>query len=147
MEIETNKCLKILTNDNITVQFITEDVNKSGNTVDTLDILVNYNGTIRPYESFSGGEKMRIDFACHVGMSKFLCQKAGINIDTFFVDEGLGALDAEGKSSLIDMINKLSLIFSKVIVISHIDDIKESFNNKVLIYRDENNYSRIKILN
>lgn len=136
MEDEINKYLSILTRERISINFITQKESKSGNVSETLDVIVNDSNKLRPYENFSGGEKMRIDFACHIGMSKFLAKRSGSNMDFFVVDEGIGTLDDDGKNSFIDMLNILTTIFKKIAIISHISDIKESFNNKVLVTKD-----------
>lgn len=146
IEEEINKYLSILTSDRISLHFDTLKTAKNGNKSETLDIYVNVDGVTRPYENFSGGEKMRIDFACHIGMSKFLAKRSGANIDFFVVDEGIGTLDDEGKNSFIEMLNLLKLIFKKIMVISHIDDIKEAFDNKLIINKDLFNGSKVSIL-
>lgn len=147
IEDEINKYLKILSNNKITIKFETEKEAKNGNKSDTLDIIVKDSNGERPYERYSGGEKTRINFAFHIGMSKFLARRSGATIDFFIIDEGIGTLDDNGKDEFIDAVNSLTLIFKKVMIISHIPDIKEAFDNKVLVTKTLEDGSKLNILN
>jgi exonuclease SbcC len=146
IEDEINKYLKILSGDNISIIFKTQKEAKNGNKSETLDIIVKDSKGERSYERYSGGEKTRINFACHIGMSKFLTRRSGANIDFFIVDEGIGTLDETGKDDFIDTIKSLNLIFKQVMVISHIPDIKEAFNNKVLVTKDIFEGSKVSVI-
>ena len=146
IEEEINKYLKILSDDKISIKFETEKSAKNGNKSETLDIIVSDSNGSRSYERYSGGQRTRIDFACHIGMSKFLAKRSGSNIDFFIVDEGIGTLDDAGKQNFLDTIRLLSGIFKQVMVISHIPDIIESFNNKIIVTNDIFNGSKVNIM-
>lgn len=146
IEEEINKYLKILSDDKISIKFETEKAAKNGNKSETLDIIVSDSNGSRSYERYSGGQKTRIDFACHIGMSKFLAKRSGSNIDFFMVDEGIGTLDEAGKQNFLDTIRLLSGIFKQVLVISHIPDIIESFNNKIIVTNDIFNGSKVNVM-
>lgn len=147
IEDEVNKYLGIMSSNEISIKFETQKEAKNGNKNETLDIIVSdYSGT-RPYELYSGGQKQRINLATRIGLSKFLSNRADINMQFFFIDEGLGSLDDEGKIGFIDMINSISLLFEQIFVISHIDDIKEAFNTKVLVTKSQDKGSKFSILN
>lgn len=145
IENEINYYLNILS-DNMKIKFITKKENKKGKINDTLDILVYDSKGIRNYELYSGGEKTRIDFACHIGMSKFLSKRSGANINTLIIDEGMGTLDQDGVNNFINMVQLLTTIFNKIIIISHIEYIQEFFNNKIIISKDEINGSTVKYI-
>lgn len=138
IETEINNCLKELA-ENVLIEFRTQKENKSKknpSTIDTLDIIVNDCGISRKYETYSGGEKFRIDFACHVGLAKFLTKRAGANIDFFLVDEGLGSQDLNARDTFIKIVKQLSKFFKKIIVITHIKEVENAFDNKLFIYKD-----------
>ena len=143
IENEINDVLKILFN-SLTVEFTTQKESKSNTTLETLDIVIHDKGTDRYYETYSGGEKFRIDFAFHVGLSKFLAKRANANIQFFIVDEGLGSQDDEGKENFILIINKLRTLFNQIFIITHIEDIKDAFDRKITIYKDPIKGSIIK---
>lgn len=151
IEDEINNLLNLLCNGSISINFITQKDTKnkklkSINSIETLDInVIDKNGS-RTYESYSGGEKFRIDFACHVGLAKFLAKRAGANMDFFIVDEGLGSQDEDAKTQFIQSVNLLTQVFKKVMIITHIEEIKDVFNSKVLIYKDPILGSKISLL-
>ncbi len=137
IENEINDILDKLTSGKISISFITQKQAKTKKTaIDTLDIIVHDNGIDRKYESFSGGEKFRIDFSCHVGISKFLTKRADATIDMFILDEGLASQDINARTIFVDSIKMLSDRFKKILVITHIDTIKEAFSNKMFVDKD-----------
>lgn len=147
MEAETNKILKVISNDSMSIQFITSKKTANGKrSVDTLEIVVNdMNGT-RPYETYSGGEKFRIDFACHIGMAKFLTKRAGASIDFLIIDEGLGSQDDFAKQKFIESINSLKGLFKQIMVITHIQDLQNAFENRVLVEKDQLSGSKVELM-
>lgn len=146
---EINEILGALTSDQTEIEFITQKEKGKGKkttSVETLEIMVNGQDGTRAYETYSGGEKFRIDFSCHVGLAKFLAKRAGAAIDFFIVDEGIGSQDEVAKENFIAVMNKLTTIFNKVMVITHIPDVLDSFQNKVEVYKDPVHGSKIRIV-
>ena len=147
IQIEINEILDVLTNGKISMEFIVEKEKKSSKgTMDTLEIMVNDDGIQRKYETYSGGEKFRIDFACHVGLSRFLAKRAGASIDLFILDENLGSQDETAKTIFIQCINQLTNYFRKILIITHINDIKEAFTNKILVEKDLLHGSKVRLI-
>ena len=127
VEQEANELLAKLT-DNQTQLFIESlrDLKKGG-TKETLDIKISDPAGIRPYELFSGGEAFRIDFALRIAISKLLARRAGTALQTLVIDEGFGSQDEEGLSRIMDAIHKIQDEFAKVIIVSHLDALKDQF--------------------
>ena len=146
IENEINKYLNILSNGEIFIKFETQKIAKNGNLNETLDIIVSDSNGSRPYERYSGGQRTRIDFAFHIGLAKFLTKQSGTNIDFFVIDEGLGTLDSDGRDSVLEMIQNLNSIFKQIFIISHIDDIKESFSTKILVTNNKDEGSKVNLL-
>ena len=136
MEEEVNKVLKVISNDTMSIQYITTKNGKK-KTVDTLEIVVSDGNTTRTYETYSGGEKFRIDFACHIGMAKFLTKRAGASIDFLIIDEGLGSQDDFSKQKFIESIMSLNGLFKQIMVVTHIQDLQNSFNNRILVQKNQ----------
>ena len=150
IENEINNILDILFNNSTTIEFITQKDDKkskvkSSASLETLDIIIHDKDKDRTYETYSGGERFRIDFACHVGMAKFLAKRAKANIEFFMIDEGLGSQDEEGKENFVLTVNKLSNMFKQIFVITHIDELKDAFDKKIVINKDQINGSIIKM--
>ena len=137
IENEINDLLYELTNGKISISFIMQKETKTKTLIDTLDIMVNDSNVVRKYETFSGGEKFRIDFACHVGLSRFLAKRADASIDLFVLDENLGSQDETAKQIFVQCISKLTKYFKKILIITHINDIKDAFQNKILVHKDD----------
>ena len=146
IENEINKYLNILSNGEIFIKFETQKIAKNGNLNETLDIIVSDSNGSRPYERYSGGQRTRIDFAFHLGLAKFLTKQSRSYIDFFVIDEGLGTLDTDGRDSVLETIQNLNSIFKQIFIISHIDDIKESFATKILVTNNKDEGSKVNLL-
>jgi len=127
IEHETNQILARLTSNQ--TQIFIESLRdlKKGGSKETLDIKIADPFGLRDYEMFSGGEAFRIDFALRIGISKLLARRAGTTLQTIFIDEGFGSQDDEGLGLIMDNIHKIQEDFAKIIVVSHLQELKEQF--------------------
>ncbi len=89
----------------------------------------------RRYESYSGGEEFRIDFALRLAISRILAERSGFPLQTLIIDEGFGSQDSDGLHRLVDMLYQVQDQFDRIIVISHLDQIKESFPARLEVSR------------
>jgi exonuclease SbcC len=76
---------------------------------------------------FSGGEAFRVNFAVRLALSEVLAQRAGARLQTLVIDEGFGSQDAQGRQRLVEAINTVREDFAKILVITHIDELKDAF--------------------
>lgn len=134
LQDETNRILAKITDGRLTVEFLTQRDTKAGNTVETLDIKISDGLDTRKYETYSGGEEFRINFAIRIALSKILARRAGATVRMLVLDEGFGTLDEKGRERLAQVINAISDEFEKIIVITHIQDLKDYFSNQIEIY-------------
>ena len=88
-------------------------------------------GNTRSYETFSGGEAFRINFALRIALSKLLARRSGAPLPILFIDEGFGTQDAAGQERLKEAIQSVQNDFQKIIVITHVDEVKESFPTRI----------------
>ena len=142
IENETNEILDILCDNKISVNFKTQKDNKN-KTIETLDIIINDETGTRTYETYSGGERFRIDFATHIGLARFLARRSESNIEFFIIDEGLGSQDFDAIEKFVNSVNKISSLFKQIFIISHIKSVHDSFDNKILIKKDLINGSKV----
>ena len=91
----------------------------------------------RSYETFSGGEAFRIDFAIRISLSKLLAASAGAPLPILFIDEGFGSQDADGQGRLTDVIQSIQSQFEKIIVITHIDQMKDTFEDRIEVLKTQ----------
>ena len=132
IEDEANALLHRLTDGQMSLRFITQKDKKTGGVVETLDLIIT-DGELgeRKYELFSGGEAFRINFAVRIALSELLARRAGARLETLVIDEGFGTQDEEGKEKLIEAITAVQDDFKKIIVITHLDDLKEAFPARI----------------
>jgi len=76
---------------------------------------------------FSGGEAFRINFALRIALAKLLARRAGAPLPTLVIDEGFGTQDNPGREKLIEAINSVQEDFQKIIVITHLEELKDVF--------------------
>lgn len=80
---------------------------------------------------FSGGEVFRVNFAIRLALSRLLAQRAGARLQTLVIDEGFGSQDAQGRQRLIEAINLVRHEFKKILVITHMEELKEAFPARI----------------
>lgn len=111
------------------VRFETQRELKSRDGVaETLDIMIGDWTAERPYETFSGGEQLRIDYAIRFALAELLAQRAGSKVEWLTIDEGLGSQDAEHRALVLEAIKSVAGRFRHVLVITHIEDAQAAFD-------------------
>ncbi len=133
LEAEANALLTRMTDGRMRIGFNTQRETLAGAALETLDITIADSLGARDYEMYSGGEAFRINFAIRIALSKLLARRAGANLRTLFIDEGFGSQDAEGRARLVDAINKIQSDFDLILVITHIDELRDSFPARLLV--------------
>src|SRR3989304_1120809 len=96
IDIEANKLLTRLTDSGMTLSLEMVKPTQKGGEKETLEIKVGDNFGTRSYETFSGGEAFRIDFALRIAISKFIANRSGAQLRTLIIDEGFGTQDKDG---------------------------------------------------
>jgi len=145
IEAEANQILGQLSDYQLNVRFITQKA-RNAKTIDTLDIEIADRSGTRPYETYSGGEAFRINFAVRLALSRILAQRTGGKLQTLIIDEGFGSQDGEGCERLVGVINAIAQDFQCILVITHMPKLKEAFTNLIEVTKSENG-SKISLLN
>ncbi|MDE2838316.1 MAG: SMC family ATPase [Chloroflexota bacterium] len=136
LEDEANDLLRRMTDGRMTLKLETQKERRSGgDAVETLEIVIADELGSRAYEMFSGGERFRIDFAVRIALSKVLAWRSGAPLPTLFIDEGFGTQDAEGRDRILEVIQAIEDRFERILVITHMDDIKEAFPVRIEVSR------------
>ncbi|MCC6904355.1 MAG: SMC family ATPase [Anaerolineae bacterium] len=133
IETEANLILSDMTAGRMHIQFDTQREKVTGGTRETLDIRISDNLGTRDYATFSGGESFRVDFAIRLALSRVLARRAGAQLRTLIIDEGFGTQDAQGRERLVQAINSIQDEFDLIMVITHIDELKDAFPARVEI--------------
>ncbi len=138
IENEANELLGRMTDNRMHVKFDTQKPTKKGEVQETLEIIISDELGARPYELYSGGEAFRIDFAIRIALSKLLAKRAGAPLPTLIIDEGFGTLDNSGIEKIKEAINSIRNDFEKIIVITHIDELKDAFPSRINVTKTPN---------
>ena len=134
LEDDANELLARLTESRLTLRLQLQEGRQDRRTrlpSEELDIKIADEVGTRSYETFSGGEAFRINFALRIALSKLLARRSGAPLPILFIDEGFGSLDATGQERLTQAIQSIQDDFDKIIVITHIDQIKEAFPARI----------------
>ena len=70
--------------------------------------------------------------------------RAGAHLRTLFIDEGFGTQDEDGRNKLVEAITAIQEDFDLVLVITHIDELRDSFPVHVVVEKTPNG-SRIAV--
>lgn len=109
-----------------------------------LDILDHFNQSFREVKTLSGGESFKASLALALGMAdEIQTNSGGIQIDSFFIDEGFGSLDDESLNQAINTLNSLVNSNRLIGIISHVSELKDRIDKKIIV--SKNNYSGSKI--
>ena len=140
LQEDANELLGRLTENRLVLKLQVEEGrrdNRSGRPSEELQILISDELGTRSYETFSGGEAFRIDFALRIALSKLLARRSGAPLPTLFIDEGFGTQDASGQERLKEVIHSIQDDFEKIIAITHVDQVKESFPVRIEVTKTE----------
>jgi exonuclease SbcC len=100
----------------------------AGETRGGLSILVrdDWSGEARDPATLSGGETFVVSLALALGLADVVTQEAGgADLDTLFVDEGFGSLDADTLDDVLDTLDSLRDGGRVVGVVSHVPEMRE----------------------
>ncbi|PKI90754.1 ATPase [Actinomycetales bacterium SN12] len=85
-----------------------------------------FTGQTRPAKSLSGGETFLSSLALALGLAEVVTARAGgIRLDTLFIDEGFGSLDADTLETAMRTLDELRQGGRTVGVISHVEAMQE----------------------
>ena len=140
IEEKANELLDRLSDGNMSVRFVTQAEYKDKKRDDlkeTLDIQISDTAGIRNYEMYSGGEAFRVNFAIRLALSEILAQRKGARLQTLVIDEGFGSQDVQGRQRLIEAINLVKSNFAKILVITHLDELKDAFPTRIEVEKGD----------
>lgn len=147
IEARANELLERLSGGEMSIRFETQRELKSRDDLrETLDITISDPAGMRDYEMYSGGEAFRVNFAIRLALSDVLAHRAGARLQTLVIDEGFGSQDEIGRQRLVEAINLVREDFAKVLVITHIEALKEAFPTRIEVTKTVNG-SEIRVVN
>jgi len=97
-----------------------------------------YTHNVRDFKSWSGGEKMLICLALRLALWKVLYCFREKRLEALFLDEVFGCLDEEYKEKVLKFLKNLQKELDiPIIIVEHLPDIKESFDQVISVEKTE----------
>ena len=103
-----------------------------------IDVLDNYTGKVRDVKSLSGGESFKASMCMALGLSEIIQRNSrAVRPEAIFIDEGFGVLDDESLEQAIEVLMSLSESNHMVGIISHISELKDRIDKKIIVKRSK----------
>ena len=112
-----------------------------------IEIIDANTGKSRPASTLSGGETFLASLSLALGLSdEISAENGGVKIDTLFIDEGFGTLSDSYLENAISTIEKLSYENKFIGLISHVKEVKDAIDAKILVKYDKSQGSEVEIV-
>jgi exonuclease SbcC len=85
----------------------------------------------------SGGEEDILNLCMRISLSHMLAERAGQHFSLLILDEVFGSLDEGRRSNVITLLEKLRGRFEQIIIITHLDDVKDGVQHLIQVEYDE----------
>lgn len=105
-----------------------------------LDLMVysTVTGKEREIRTLSGGESFMAALALSLGMAdQIQANKAAVNMDMMFVDEGFGSLDDHSRNQAIKVLKNMAGGSKLIGIISHVSELKQEIDSKLVVRKTE----------
>jgi DNA repair protein SbcC/Rad50 len=86
-----------------------------------------------PKAVISGGEEDVANLALRLAISQMIAERAGQPLSLLVLDEIFGSLDEDRRASVVDLLRSLADRFPQVILITHIDSVREGFDRVIRV--------------
>jgi exonuclease SbcC len=85
----------------------------------------------------SGGEEDILNLCMRISLSHMLAERAGQHFSLLILDEVFGSLDEGRRGNVLALLEKLRNRFEQIIIITHLDDIKDGVQHLIQVDYDE----------
>ena len=99
------------------------------------DVLVLDEGEEKPV--ISGGEEDIVNLVLRLAISQMIAERSGHPLSVLILDEVLGSLDVERRDNVIQLLHRLENRYEQVILITHIESVRESLDQVIRVEYDE----------
>jgi exonuclease SbcC len=86
-----------------------------------------------PKVVISGGEEDVANLALRLAISQMIAERAGQPLSLLVLDEIFGSLDEDRRAAVVDLLRSLADRFPQVILITHIDSVREGFDRVIRV--------------
>ena len=98
---------------------------------------------VRSVHSLSGGESFLLSLALALGLASLSSHR--VRVESLFIDEGFGSLDAESLGVAMDALDNLQSQGRKIGVISHLQELTERIGVRVQLQRQAGGLSKLTL--
>jgi exonuclease SbcC len=102
---------------------------------DQYNIIVMEEGTPKPV--ISGGEEDVSNLVLRLAISQMIAERAGQPFSLLVLDEVFGSLDETRRQNVVELLRRLQDRFEQVILITHIESVREELDHVILVNYDE----------
>jgi exonuclease SbcC len=102
---------------------------------DDYNVMVLDEGEEKPV--ISGGEEDIANLVLRLAISQMIAERAGQQLSILILDEVFGSLDVEHRDNVVQLLHRLEGRFEQVILITHIESIREGLDNVIRVEFDE----------
>jgi exonuclease SbcC len=126
---------------------VDEGESRSERTGLTLQVLDRHTGEQRSPRSLSGGETFYTSLALALGLADVVRAEAGgVDLDTLFIDEGFGSLDADTLDQVMTVIDELRGHGRTVGIVSHVSELKHRIAERIEVRRLPDGSSTLQVV-
>src|SRR5215472_11939686 len=113
----------------------------------TLAVIDRHTGEERSPASLSGGETFYTSLALALGLADVVREQAGgVDLDTLFIDEGFGSLDADTLDQVMGVIDDLRDRGRVIGIVSHVAELKERVPERLEVRRLPDGSSAVRVV-
>jgi exonuclease SbcC len=116
------------------------DDSTRGNSKSGLGLRVrdSWTGKERDTQTLSGGETFMASLALALGLADVISHHSGaVDMQTLFVDEGFGSLDAETLEQVMEALESLRAGGRMIGLVSHVSEMKQRITNRVTVVKTQ----------
>jgi exonuclease SbcC len=117
------------------------------NRYDELQLDENYALTLLedsvPKPVISGGEQDVANLCLRLAISQMIAERAGQNFSLLVLDEVFGSLDETRRTNVVELLRGLQDRFEQVILITHIEHVREGLDRVINVRYDEESGSSV----
>lgn len=98
----------------------------------------------RPYENLSGGERQRADLSVQFALRDLLSVTSGFTCNFLVLDEAFDNLDAQGTSSLVNLVTSEFSDVESVFIVTHHSQISIPYDKEICIVKNTSGISSVE---
>ncbi|WP_022871333.1 AAA family ATPase [Yaniella halotolerans] len=103
-----------------------------------LEVIDHLNDTVRNPSTLSGGETFMASLALALGLADAVqAQAGGVSMDTLFIDEGFGSLDADTLEDVMSVLDALQDDGRLIGLVSHVESMKQQIPHRIQVQKTQ----------